>query len=322
MAWMIESFLKDVLVNLNEQGYRIDALADPRPLGGEGGAWRVTLHSPEEAMPGSIILKQADSQRPWRWNDWACQYFLTDMPGTKGLGPEFFAGDEGLGFYVMEDLGLGQDLGSAMVQNDSRGHLAASLLACGLASLHAGTWGRERTYGLLRSRLPGQQPSRRDELTRWRAQVDEFLIERQLDPLAYRAALDAVQFELNEGHEFLALTHGDWDAKSVWYGDAGPRFLDFRGGAFRHALLDLAAWELPFGGNEAVAEVLWREYRDEWARLGADRGERFMEALAHARAFMALKHLMKGGMTPDVKRMLGQAAQEPGLEILGDLAGN
>ena len=46
MAWMIESFLKDVLVNLNEQGYRIDALADPRPLGTEGGAWRVSLHSP------------------------------------------------------------------------------------------------------------------------------------------------------------------------------------------------------------------------------------------------------------------------------------
>jgi len=320
MAWMVEEFLASVMTALNGQGYRIESLRDPRPLGTEGGAWRVSLRSPDEAMPGSVVLKQVDAQQPWRWDDWICQYFLTDLAGTKGLGPEFFAADSDVGFYMLEDLGIGEDLGPVLLTTDSRGRLAAGLLACSLASLHAGTWGRERPFNLLRQRVAGEGAQRGVELGEWRVRIDKALSDLG-QPLAEVAgALDVIQMELADPGEFLTLTHGDWQARSLWYGDAGPRFLDFRNGAYRHCLLDLAAWEARCHANQDAAEVLWREYREEWARLGADRGERFLSARACAKAFMALEHLNHGEHQPWMQDFLKSAADEPGLSGLAKVA--
>lgn len=320
MAWMVEEFLGQVLGALNDQGYRIDSLRDPRPLGTEGSAWRVAMRSPDEGMPSSVVIKQVDTERPWRWDDWICQYFLSDLAGTKGLGPEFFAADTAVGFYILEDLGIGQDLGPVLLTEDSRARLAAGLLACSLAGLHAGTWGRERPFSLLRQRVLGEGPQRGAELTDWRARVERSLkgLGQPLD--AVGAALDAIQVELIDPGEFLTLTHGDWQARSLWYGDAGPRFLDFRNGAYRHALLDLAAWEARCHANQDAAEVLWREYREEWARLGADRGERFLPARACAKAFIALEYLAHGERLPWMQDFLRSSAEEPGLSGLEKIA--
>lgn len=320
MAWAVEEFLAQVLASLNEQGYRIDALKEPRPIGTEGGAWRVSLKSPDEGMPQSVVIKQADAERPWRWDDWICQYFLTDLAGTRGLGPEFFAGDERLGYYVLEDLGLGQDIGPVLLQEDSRSRLAAGLLSCALAGLHAGTWGREKPYNLLRARLTGESPNRVEELQEWREKAGAALVALGMAPEVCASALDKVQRELTDPGEFLALTHGDWKAQSVWYGDAGPRFLDFRHGAFRHALLDVAAWEARCWSNERTAESLWREYQEELARVGSDRAERFMEAYACARAFVGLGRLASGEHSATVQGLLKAASQEAGLEALAKIA--
>ena len=320
MPWAVEDFLNLVLASLNEQGYRIDSLRDPRPMGTEGGAFRVALKSPEEGMPGSVIIKQVDTERPWRWNDWICQYFISDLPGTRGLGPEFFAADSAMGFYVLEDLGLGQDLGPALLLPDSRGRLAAGLLSCALAGLHAGTWGRERPFGLLRSQLSGESPDRHAELEDWRRRVHGALAGLDLPLGDLSGALSQVQQELANPQEFLTLTHGDWTAQSLWYGDAGPRFLDFRNGAYRHALLDLAAWEARCAPNEQIADALWREYQEEWARLGADRAERFLPALACARAFIALERLAHGEHSPVVQGLLAAASREAGLEALASVS--
>lgn len=320
MAWMVEDFLSHVLAALNEQGYRIESLRDPRPLGTEGGAWRVSMRSPDEGMPTSVVIKQVDIERPWRWDDWICQYFLTDLAGTKGLGPEFFAADDRVGFYVLEDLGIGQDLGPVLLTEDSRARLAAGLLACSLAGLHAGTWGRERSYSLLRQRVAGEPPQRGVELAEWRKLVEASLKDLGQPLPAVADALDLIQVELTDPGEFLTLTHGDWQARSLWYGDAGPRFLDFRNGAFRHCLLDLAAWEARCYANQDAAEVLWREYREEWARLGADRGERFLNARACAKAFIALEHLTHGEHQPWMQEFLRAASEEPGLAILAGIA--
>ena len=320
MAWMLEDFLSQVLAALNEQGYRIESLRDPRPLGTEGGAWRVAMRSPDEGMPSSVVIKQVDHERPWRWDDWICQYFLSDLAGTKGLGPEFFAADDRVGFYVLEDLGIGQDPAPVLLNEDSRARLAAGLLACSLAGLHAGTWGRERPYGLLRQRVGGEAPQRGVEVADWRLRVERSLIELGLALPPLSEALDLIQIELTDPGEFLTLTHGDWQARSLWYGDAGPRFLDFRNGAFRHALLDLAAWEARCYANQDAAEILWREYREEWARLGADRGERFLEARARAKAFIALEHLIHGEHQPWMQDFLKAAAEEAGLAPLALIA--
>jgi hypothetical protein len=321
MTWAVPEFLEQVVDSLNNQGYRVDALGDPRPLGEHGGAWRCDLHSPEEAMPESVVLKQTGEGWPWRWQDWSCQYFLSDLAGTRGLGPEFFAADAEVGFYLIEDLGLGTDLGLAMMRPDSRGRLAAGLMACSLAGLHAGTFGREHMFSLLRQRLPGAAPERQVEQEAWRAGVDRAL--EELKPGLAGALADGlagIQEEMSAPAEFLCLTHGDWNANSVWYGDAGPRLLDFRNGAFRHALLDLAAWEWRCLGHPAAADSLWREYKGELERLGADRGERFNLAYSRARAWMALRHFADGEHTPDVQTLLVLASEEKELVQLQDVA--
>jgi hypothetical protein len=316
MSWAVETFLKEVLENLIEQGYSIDSLSDPRELGSHGGAWRCALESQDRAMPSSVVIKRAGPGYEWRYQDWACQYYLTDLPGTRGLGPEFFAADEGVGYYVLEDLGLGTDPGRPLSHPDSRSRLAAGLLACTLAGLHAGTFARERTFNLMRERLPGASPDRHAEQLPWRASVDQALnglragLASDLGPV-----LDLLAGEMAQPYEFLTLTLGDWEAKGLWYGDQGPRLLSLEKAGFRHALLDLAAWEHRCHANAPAWETLKREYLTELSRLGADRGDRFDQALARARAWMALWHLGAGG--PGVQALLGLAATDPELEPLG-----
>ncbi|HTB22235.1 MAG TPA: hypothetical protein VK914_05980 [bacterium] len=321
MTWVVRDFMRQVAENLNQQGYRVDALSDPRPLGKEGGVWRCDLRSPEAGMPPSVIVKQTGEAWPWRWQDWACQFFLSDLPGTRGLGPEFFAADQEIGYYILEDLGLGSDLGLAIARPDSRGLLAAGLMACSLAGLHAGSFGRARVFSMLRGNLPGHRPMQ-DEQGPWRRGVDSTLASFPGGLAAGLAqVLDTLSAEMESPLEFLSLTHGDWHATNVWYGDQGPRLLDFRRGSFRHALLDLAAWEWRCGMHVAAAENLWREYKNELARLGADRGERFSEAHARARGWMGLWHLSHGERGPLVRRLLSQAAERPDLAPLAELAG-
>src|SRR5262245_35599776 len=175
MSWAVQSFLDQVLASLNEQAYKVEAISDPRVLGEHGGAWRCALRSTVEGMPTSVVIKRAYDEAAWRWDDWAGQYFLSDLAGTRGLGPEFFAADEQIGYYILEDLGLGTDLGLALNRDDSRARPAAGLLACGLAGLHAGTFGRERPFGILRQRLPGQGPERQPELKSWQSRVGDTL---------------------------------------------------------------------------------------------------------------------------------------------------
>ncbi len=319
MSWAVRDFLKAVADSLGSQGYRVDSLADPRPLGEHGGVWRCTLSSPEQGMPLSVIIKQIGPSWPWRFQDWACQYFLSDLPGTQGLGPEFFAADLEAGYYLLEDLGLGTDLGLAVAQTDSRGTLAVGLLACALAGLHAGTFGRERIFGMLRAQLPPGEEAP-DEQTVWERSARQAL--GGLDPgLAegLEGVLGILRAEMESPGEFLCLTHGDWYARSAWYGDSGPRLLDFRAGAYRHALLDLAAWEWRCGVHDAAAGRLVQEYLGELSRLGADRGGRFEEALARARAWMGLWHLGRGERGPLVRRLLERAAGRPELGGLAEV---
>lgn len=321
MSWALQSFLDQVLASLAEQGYRVDALSEPRTLGVHGGVWRCALKSPVQGMPASVVIKRADEDTPWRWDDWAGQYFLSDLAGTRGLGPEFFAADERLGYYILEDLGLGSDLGGALAVDGSRGRLAAGLLACALAGLHAGTFGREKPYAILRSRLPGRGPDRHAELAAWDERVAAAL--NALSPgLAGRlqGLRDGLARDMADPAEFLCLTHGDWTADSLWYGDAGPRFLDFRHGGYRHCLLDLAAWEWRCHGHAGARETLWREYLAELERLGAERGPRAAEARLQALAWMALEHLAWGERSPALRGLLAEAAAGPGLGPLADLA--
>ena len=322
MSWAVQEFLQSVLDNLVDQGYRIDSFSDPRELGEHGGAWRCSVQSPDEEMPGSIVIKRAYEGMAFRWQDWSCQYFITDQPGTRGLGPEFFAGDEGVGFYALEDLGLGADPGRALQYEDSRSRLAAGLLAGSLAGLHAGTFGRERQFGVLRERLPGGSPDRAKEQIVWRLAVEEAL--NGLEPglaKALEPQLALLQDEMADPREFLVLTHGDWDARSLWYGDPGPRFLSFGNGAFRHALQDLAAWELRCLANAPAWDTLCKEYLAELERLGAERGPRTKQAHARARGWMGLWHLGQGRRIPGVKGLLELASQDPGMAPLSKVAG-
>ena len=151
---------------------------------------------------------------------------------------------------MLEDLGLGTDPGRVLAVPDSRSRLAAGLMACALAGLHAGTFGRERPFALLRERLPGASPDRGAEQVAWRSAADAALNGLRAGLAADLApVLDLLADEMRQPYEFLTLTVGDWKAQGLWYGDQGPRLLSLEQGAYRHALLDMAAWELRCQGN-------------------------------------------------------------------------
>ena len=315
----MRAYIQSVVENLQTQGYKVEDLEDPRPLGDHGGVWRCAVKSADEEMPAGVILKRTGPAWPWRWQDWSCLYFLSDFAGTRNLASEFYAADEGVGYYLLEDLGLGSDLGSAIQRPDSRGRLALSLLACNLAGLHAGTHGRERVFKTMRSRLPGPGPESDAEQLEWRHDAAKG-VETLKDGLEARLApaLDRIQAAIADPGPFLALTHGDWGAVNVWYGDAGPRKLDFGNGNFRHALLDLTAWEARLGLDSAGD--LWREYFGELERQGFGGLEGFGEAHAHARAWMALKLIAEGRRSDGVRDLLQAASRREGLEALAEVA--
>jgi hypothetical protein len=311
----VDEFLVAVVASLNGQGYRVDALEEPRALGTRNRAWRCSLRSPEKEMPRSVIVLRASGASDYQ--DWSCQYFLSDLAGTQGLGPEFFAADETLGFYLLEDLGLGADLLQALRLGDSRAELAAELLACGLAGLHAGTWGRERPFNILRGRLPGVGPDRRQEAQAWEGLVRPWVRQRAegLDPL-----IDELRAEQVDPAEFLCLTHGRLLEHRPFYGDQGPRFLSFQHGAYRHALLDVACWELVPGWEPGQREGFRARYRQELALLGAKWEDRFDSSYARACAILSLEILAREGDAPALAlELLANSAKGEGLSGLARL---
>lgn len=315
MSKSLLDYLSDVTASLRSQGYRVDSLDEPRPLGTRGRAWRCALKSPDAEMPKSVILLRAKGAPDYQ--DWACQYFLSDLAGTRGLSPEFFAADESIGYYVLEDLGLGGDVLQAMRLGDSRGELAAELVACGLAGMHAGTWGRERPFNILRGRLPGAGLDRRKEVQAWDAHVRPWVRQRAeaLDPL-----LDELKSEHLDPAEFLCLTHGRLLEQGLWYGDQGPRLFGFQQGCYRHALLDVACWELLPGWDPAQREGFKARYRQELALLGAKWEDRFDASYWRSAAYLALNILAKGGDAPALAtEMLSRSAKMEGLEALSRL---
>lgn len=315
MAIAIDEFLGEVVASLNGQGYRVDALEEPRALGTRNRAWRCGLRSPEKEMPRSVILLRASGASDYQ--DWSCQYFLSDLAGTQGLGPEFFAADESVGFYLLEDLGLGGDLLQAIRLSDARAELAAELLACGLAGLHAGTWGRERPFNILRARLPGVGPDRRHEAEAWNALVRPWVQQRTegLD-----AVLDDLLAEQIDPAEFLCLTHGRLLAHRPFYGDQGPRFLSFQQGAYRHALLDVACWEMVPGWDPGQRDGFKARYRQELALLGAKWEDRFEASYARASAILSLEILAHAGDAPALAlELLANSAKGEGLSPLSRL---
>lgn len=319
----LQVFLLEAAAGLSAQGFAVDALERPVALdGGKNRVLRVDLRSQDPSFPPTVVLKRVGEMDAEGLQDWACQFFLSDTPATRGIGPEFFAADPALGFFLMEDLGLGQDARQALRLEDSRGQLAASLLACCLASLHAGTWGREAAFDVIRRDLPSEPLSRQAEQRAWDEEISELLkgLGLEQDP-ALAQALLSVRQEYLDPAEYLCLTHGDLIDSPVWYGDAGPRLLDFRQGAYRHALLDLVSWAFVLGLDDpARMEKLRGDYLAELERLNPRWNARFEPAAARVLAWIALQRLARG-LDParDLAALLA-AATEPGLEALAKLA--
>ncbi len=316
-------FLENAAASLRGQGFTIDAFERPAALdSGKNRVLRVELISPDPSFPGSVVLKRVADSDTEGMQDWACQFFLSDTPATRGVGPEFFSADPALGFFLMEDLGLGQDARAALNQDDSRGSLAASLLACNLASLHAGTWGREAAFNVIRADLLGAPVDRKDEQRVWDLDV-QALLERVglgADP-SVATVIQELRSEYLDPAEYLCLTHGDLMDGSVWYGDAGPRLLNFKRGAYRHALVDLVGWAFVLGPKAVEQmEKLRSDYLQEIERLNARWSDRFEVAAARILAWLALGRLARGLDLPRARAALLAAATEPDLQSLAKVA--
>jgi hypothetical protein len=112
-------------------------------------SWDETQYDPEstELMSPSMRL----------FNDWAGLQFLNQVMGKACPAPHFIAGDRQSGFFVMEDIGSGQNPAYTLLGSDPILAKAQMLeIATTLGRMHAATIGKKDEFDQLRSRLGPQ----------------------------------------------------------------------------------------------------------------------------------------------------------------------
>lgn len=207
------------------------------------------------ASPVSVIAKgwrswdhahyDPDSTDPWSpaslmFNDWAGLQFLEEVMGSGSPAPRFYAGDHRLGFFIMEDIGIGQDPADTLLGDDpalAREQMLA--LAAALGRMHAVTIGRKPRYDQLRVALGNAPLSAGDDLaqlvSQWLVSLEKLKV--PLQP-GVRQELEQMQSALADPGPFLAFIHHD-PCPDNWRSiDGVMRLFDFESAGFRHALLD------------------------------------------------------------------------------------
>jgi hypothetical protein len=212
------------------------------------------LDGPSHA-PASVIAKgwrswdetgyDPQSTDPWSpsarlFADWAGLQFLSKAMDKASPAPLFIAGDREAGYFVIEDLGAGQNPAEVLLGNDpllAKTHLLA--LAASLGQMHAATIGHKASFDQIRLELGplstyGEAYARQLAL-RWLASLEQLGI--ALQPGA-SDDLQKVFVAIADPGPFLAYTHGD-PCPDNWRDVRGQmRLFDFEIGGFRHALLD------------------------------------------------------------------------------------
>lgn len=247
------------------------------------------------SAPSSVIVKSIRDDPALGFSEWASLALLSGLPGTEGLAPRFLGGDVGERLFLMEDLGGSTSLDDLLRGRDPK-HVGAALrgMAVAMGRLCAHTLGCEERYGALRRRLPASEGlGRQAEAARWLDGVGRcFTWFRALGfepPPGLAACAEEVARIYADPGPFLAFSHGDPAPTNNHIRGGAVRLLDFEYGGFRHALYDLAAWNvlcpLPAAWVEEMSRLFRRElagalpavqddaaYKKAWAAMCAFRG--------------------------------------------------
>ena len=273
------------------------ALARPRLLKDATRAIVVRYDALGDGLPWpSVIVKSIRDDPATGFTEWAALALLADLPGAAGVAPAFLAGAAGRRVFVIEDLGPGPTLDQALRGAEPAAALVA--LARTMARLHAATPGAEPRFDRLRRALPAAPgPHRSAEAAAWLAARERVLAWPAALGLAPPAGLDtclaSVAARYAEPGPWLAFTHGDPAPSNAHFAGPGARLLDFEFGAFRHALYDLAAWNILCPLPPPAVALMRRVFREALAEALPVAGDddMFAEGWAALCAYRALAML-------------------------------
>ncbi len=225
-----------------------------------------------DGAPSSAIVKQILTQEECGFSDWGSLRFIAGNPRRRDLAPAFYGGDPEQRIYLMEDLGGSLTLDGLMRGEDRKAAIDGLLrLAAQCARLHRSSGGRdhERAFTEIRSALPGYDGLGRErEAERWDASLDRVrkwfamagvTIDRRFD-----AECAGINLTYSQPGAFLAFTHGDIAPSNNHLRGNEVRLIDFEYGGFRHALYDMAVWNVLCPLPEALLAMLLERYRADY----------------------------------------------------------
>ena len=237
---------------------------------------RLTVLQAPPGTPKTVILKRWRSAEDERFdpdfsashlfNDWASLEFLGQVFGPASPAPQFYAGDQEQGFFVIEDLQGALPLSQTFWGEDApKATRALVRYAEVLGQLHGLTLGQSEIFNAVRKQLGDEFLPEAQNYTHFFQQSVEVL-ERlgfQLSPAALADVQQAAEI-LSQPGVFFAFTHGDPVFSNVIETLGRLRLIDFESARFRHALWEGAYPRMLFptsGLNYVyrIPETTWRQ---------------------------------------------------------------
>jgi hypothetical protein len=233
---------------------------------------RCALDADGSDAPSTVIVKKMLASEECGFSDWGSLEFIGTTPG-RDLAPSFHAGEPSKGIYIIEDLGGSGSIDDLLRRDDRAAATDALMRLAGqCAKLHRGTLGMEEEFEAIRRRLPGADglgrhregerwDGARERVRGWFASTGARLDER------FDAECAWLNARYVEPGAFLAFTHGDIAPSNNHVRDGEVKLLDFEYGGYRHALYDMAVWNVLCPLPASLLEPMLARYRES---LGPD----------------------------------------------------
>ncbi|WP_238400511.1 GNAT family N-acetyltransferase [Legionella bononiensis] len=230
----------------------IDFLSEPER---RNSVLRITLESPKNGVPDSIILKQSlpeqtdadDKEAYARFaRDWAGLEFLSNIPQPTHNVPKFYGASKQHRFILIEDLGQQHVslVDSLTAPNQKKAIAALTRFMKALGSFHATTFGHTELYEKILHRIHVNAETVQEEL--------DFILKDLLSKLESankQLNLPVTQALIDEAVDiittmvgpspFTVLTHGDICPDNVFDHEGKDlQLIDFEWNYVRNALLD------------------------------------------------------------------------------------
>ena len=280
---------------------------------------RITLNSPSQDVPKSLILKQSlidktsgDHKAAFdRFvRDWSGLEFLSSLEVEPPLVPRFYGGSIEHRFVLLEDLGVKHiSLVDSLTGQDAKAAEAAlKRFMERLGQLHAVSYGKINHYLKIQNTL---DPDSIRNFTDGKSKSDDLI--PKLKPLLNKIdisftadieeEISSVMRALFEPGPFITFIHGDICPDNVFDNPDKTelRFIDFEWGFLRNALLDGTYLRMSMPTcwcsraiPEGLIESLESTYRQELVKRmpAAQIDDAYQEAYTAACAFWMLKAIL------------------------------